>query len=107
MAHLPLMSGTLASRRYLPTLNGFNDFVALIASKAESSGVGIDFHRPSQGLLRSRRHRVRFVQNDDLVSTNRQRHLFLSESLDLVSNDVDTSFVGRVELQDAFFVVVP
>jgi hypothetical protein len=87
-----------------PALYRFYDLTRLITSEGESRCVAIDFHCSSKGLLRTARHRVRFVQYDDLVSTRRQRDFLLCKCLDLVAHDIDASFVRGVQFQNTFFV---
>jgi hypothetical protein len=65
---------------------------------------------------------VSLVQNDDLMPSRGQRHFLLRESLDFISNDIDSSlnlhqpfsktgktqirapFIRRVQFQHALFV---
>lgn len=72
-------------------LDGFDDLVALVAREREPCRVGIDLHRPAQGLLRARRHRVRLVEDYELVAAEREGDLLLREGLDPVPDDVDST----------------
>lgn len=87
-----------------PTLNRFDNLTTLITSERKSRCVRVYLHSSPEGLLSSRSHRIRLVQDDNLVFARWESHLFLSKHLDLVSDNIDTSLVGGVQLQDGFFV---
>lgn len=87
----------------------FNDLVRHVTGEGESSGVGVDFHSSTKGLLSTGCHsfstisvykepielqlhiRICFIENDDFVSSRWEGDLSLSERLYLVSDYVDTS----------------
>ena len=49
---------------------------------------------------------VCFVQDYQLVSPQRQRHLLLSKALDSVSNNVDSSLIAGIQFEHGFLVCV-
>jgi len=73
------------------TLNGFDDFARLVASKCEACCVRINLHCASKCLLSSCRHTVRLIQNDNLVSSRWESNLFLCKRLDLVPDHVNAT----------------
>lgn len=81
-------------------LNGFDDLGGDVARQGEAGGVGVDLHGSAKGLLGRGRHTVGLVEDDDLVTAGWETDFVLSESLDLVPYYVNTSGVGRIELQD-------
>lgn len=87
-------------------LQWLNDLVALIAGEGESGSRAIDLHGPPQGLLRSTRHAVGLVEDDQFLPPLRQGDFLLGETLDAVAHDVNTAFVGGVEFEHGFFVGV-
>ena len=74
-----------------PRLDRFDNLVALVAREGEPGRVGVEFHRAAEGLLRSRRHRVGFVEDDELVPPEREGDFFLRKRLYPVSHDVDAA----------------
>jgi hypothetical protein len=77
-----------------PRLDRFDNLVALVAREGEPGRVRVQFHRAAEGLLRARRHRVGFVEDDELVPPERERDFFLRKRLDAVSHDVDAAVAG-------------
>ena len=74
-----------------PRLDRFDDFVALVARECEPGRVRVQFHRAAEGLLRAGRHRVGFVEDDELVPPEREGDFFLRKRLYPVSHDVDAA----------------
>lgn len=74
-----------------PRLDRFDNLVALVAREGEPGRVRVQFHRAAEGLLRARRHRVGFVEDDELVPPEREGDFFLRKRLYPVSHDVDAA----------------
>ena len=68
-----------------------NDFARVVTSQCKASCFWENLHCSTQCLLRAWRHTVGFVQDNHLLATVWQRHLVLSEHLNLVTNHVDAS----------------
>jgi hypothetical protein len=87
-------------------LQRLNDLVRLIACECESGSCAVYLHRPSQCLLRTARHAICLVQDDQLLPARWQGHFLLRKALYPVSHDVDTAFVGGIEFEDGFLCIV-
>lgn len=77
-------------------LDGLNDLRRSIAAENEPSCLAevADYH--PQGMLGALGQTISLVQNDDLCFPLRERDFLLGERFDLVSNNVDSSFIGGV-----------
>ena len=45
-----------------------------------------------------------FIKNDNFVATGRERYLIHSEGLDAITNNIDTSGIGCIQLQHTIFI---
>ena len=84
--------------------------MCIIRDDAESGIRRVLLHNPSQRHLRRGSHRVRLVQDNQLVCSHRTRGpgsrvhgedlLRAGEGLDLFADDIDTAIIGGIELED-------
>lgn len=87
-------------------LDRLDDLLACVAGEGEAGCAAVDFHRTAESLLRSFRHRIRFIKDHNLVPTARQRHLLLRKHFDLVPDDIDAAFIRSVQLQHGVLEVL-
>ena len=62
----------------------------------------VDLHDATKGLLSSWGHRVSLVQDDHFVLAEGECYLGAGERLDALTDDLDATVIGSIELQDGF-----
>jgi hypothetical protein len=78
-------------------LNGRRDLVDIIANDAKADVLRVLFDDATECSLGGIRHHVSFVENDEFVALREERSRFC-KLLDLLTNDVDASIVGCIQL---------
>ena len=71
-------------------LEGLDDLVGGVAGEGEAGCGGVDLHGAAEGLLGAGGHAVGFVEDDELLATLGEGHLFLGEGFDAVADNIDS-----------------
>mmetsp|Transcript_74636 Transcript_74636/g.148321 ORF Transcript_74636/g.148321 Transcript_74636/m.148321 type:complete len:217 (-) Transcript_74636:51-701(-) len=99
LEHLPVGELRVAQHR-AARLDGLDDLLGEVARERKASRRRVDLHCATHGLLGSLSHRVSLVKDDDLVLSRRQSHLLLCKRFDAPTHHLNTTVVGRVQLED-------
>jgi len=84
-------------------LQRFLDFANVIANETKPHIGTAHLQQGFERLLRVFGHVIHFIQNDEFQPRFKQMVGF-DKLIDLVANNVDTPFVGRIQVNDIFLV---
>ena len=88
-----------------------NYFADVVADDAESCGLGVSFDDATKRSLGIDRHRVSFIENDDLdlwnvTAVGMSGNLPLSKLLYFFADNSDTSVITCIQLHDSLSVKI-
>ena len=98
-----LVSKLCESDNCASRLNRLNNLVAVVACKCKPSSARVLCHDHPKCLLSWFCHWICFIKYDYLVCSGWHYYFLVSETLDLLSHYIDSSFVWCIELQDTVF----